>query len=76
METASVRYDQTSAGYDNPATVLLADRIDTAEPRHRIAGVNLVDAASAFYQSIAIHHVVQHPALDCGQTRDARLGHR
>src|SRR6478752_6780719 len=69
----SARDNQSPAGDDDPTTILLADRVDAAEPRHRIAGVNLIDAAASFDQRTAIGDVAQYPTVDRGQTRYFRL---
>src|SRR5262245_66601775 len=61
---ASARDDQTLAGDDHPAAVLLADSIDAANAGNGIAGINLEDAAAALDQRAAISDVAQHPAFN------------
>src|SRR5665213_4190927 len=45
-------------------TILAPDRIDAAEARHRVAGIDFIDALASLDQRAAIGDIAQGPALD------------
>src|SRR5947208_7026919 len=66
--------DQAFRGHHDPAAVLLADRVDAAQPRHDIALIDLDEAHSAFDERGAATDIAHHPAFDlAGLAR--RRGH-
>ena len=74
ISSRSARDDQPLAGDDHPAAVLTADRIDAADARDGVAGIDLVKATAALDQRAAIGDVAQHPAVDRRQPADLGLG--
>ena len=66
--------DQALAGNHHPVAILTPDRVDAAEARYGIAGVDFVDALPSLDQRAAIGNVAQDPAVDRRQPSDFDLG--
>src|SRR6185437_2570987 len=56
------RDDQAARGDHDPVAILAADRVNAAQPRHRIAGIDFIKSVASLDQRAAVADLPYHPA--------------